>query len=767
MATVNKDFKIKNGLVVEGSNATVNGNQILTETASDQYIIDLIGGETLVTSVESTQMEVINGELNIKTGVFDADGAAATAETNANTYTDTALEDYTPTASLDTTVGGYGYLKNADLPTMYSDSDVDAHLSGTNGITYSAGTISANVGNGITTGNINAVPHIIIDRDTVDGWYDASGAAQDVQDNLDDHTGASSNVHGVTGSVVGTSDVQVLTNKTINDELHFTNPSTQANDGGIVVNDVSEDFEITAYTANLHLKGQNDVTVTAVNGDIVLNADGTSYITSASAGNEIATHSYVDNAVSGLDWKNAVNTISFTNISLTGSTPLSIDSHTISDGYRVLLAGQSTGADNGIYDVAISGGSYTLTRSADADANDELKGAAVYVMEGNTYGATSWVQSNHYITNFANQDWTQFSGSGSVTAGSGITVDGLEVSIDRTTVDTWYDEAGAAGLVAGDLSDHESDTSTHGVTEIVGTDESQTLTNKTISGSSNTISNIGNSSLTNSSITINGNATSLGDSVTLYTDDVEENGGATNQYFTQTRARDSFSAGNAINYNSGTGEIAVDASQLDSDDIAEGTTNQYFTTSRAETAAINLLTGPAASLNNIQITTTGNGDITITAENGVADSDTDDLTEGSTNLYFTDQRALDAVANSTIYPNIVDINDYRREEATQQYVGSASTVTAHTFTGNRSVKYLVRTVGNVTGTLHSQITELLVTVDGGNNVAVTEYGTIHTSENALSTATVDYAGGEYRLRVTTAIAGAEVIAAATIMSWAD
>ena len=83
MATINKNFKVKNGLVVEGTTATVNGNQVLTESASDQYIIDIIGGETLVTSVESTQMEVISGELNIKSGVFDVSGAAAAAQSAA------------------------------------------------------------------------------------------------------------------------------------------------------------------------------------------------------------------------------------------------------------------------------------------------------------------------------------------------------------------------------------------------------------------------------------------------------------------------------------------------------------------------------------------------------------------------------------------------------------------------------------------------------------------------------------------------------------
>jgi len=52
---------------------------------------------------------------------------------------------------------------------------------------------------------------------------------------------------------------------------------------------------------------------------------------------------------------------------------------------------------------------------------------------------------------------------------------------------------------------------------VVGTTDTQTLTNKTISGASNTLSNIGNSSLTNSAITINGVSTSLGGSANVGT----------------------------------------------------------------------------------------------------------------------------------------------------------------------------------------------------------------------------------------------------------
>lgn len=189
MATVNKDFKIKSGLIVEGTTGSINGEDILTTSAaSTQHIIDIVGGETLITSVESTQLEVVSGELNVKSGVFDASGAAAaaetaanlytdgretaittayqsyadtaesdaksyadglasnydpagsasTAETNANNYTNTALQDYTTTASLDTTVGGYGYLKSADLSgyatETYVNTAVDNLVDGAPGL---------------------------------------------------------------------------------------------------------------------------------------------------------------------------------------------------------------------------------------------------------------------------------------------------------------------------------------------------------------------------------------------------------------------------------------------------------------------------------------------------------------------------------------------------------------------------------------------------------------------------------------------------------
>jgi hypothetical protein len=97
MATVNKNFRIKHGLVVEGSTATVNGQNILTETGSDQYILNLVGGQNLIDSVASGLSVDGNSQLSIDRtvvdGWYDSNGAAAAALSDAQDYADTAEAD--------------------------------------------------------------------------------------------------------------------------------------------------------------------------------------------------------------------------------------------------------------------------------------------------------------------------------------------------------------------------------------------------------------------------------------------------------------------------------------------------------------------------------------------------------------------------------------------------------------------------------------------------------------------------------------------------
>jgi hypothetical protein len=184
--------------------------------------------------------------------------------------------------------------------------------------------------------------------------------------------------------------------------------------------------------------------------------------------------------------------------------------------------------------------------------------------------------------------------------------------------------------------------------------------------------------------------------------------------------------------------------ELDTDDVAEGSA-QYFTDVRAKTSAADLLT--SASLTNITITGTGAG-LTITAENGVADSDTDDLTEGTSNLYFTDERAVDAL--EAVVPNFtsVEINSIAKQIASTVSVATASQVTAYEFlaTEYRSAKFLVKTAYGS----HTELTEVLLTLDQSNNIAITEYATVGTNGSSM-TVTADYVsvGETVRLRVTT------------------
>lgn len=98
--------------------------------------------------------------------------------------------------------------------------------------------------------------------------------------------------------------------------------------------------------------------------------------------------------------------------------------------------------------------------------------------------------------------------------------------------------------------------------------------------------------------------------------------------------------------------ITAAINALTTDDIEEGLSNRYYTTTRAKTDAADLLTN--ATKTNISITGDETG-LTITAENGVADSDTDDLAEGLTNLYYTNSRVksvIDAAITNGTQTNI-------------------------------------------------------------------------------------------------------------------
>jgi hypothetical protein len=97
--------------------------------------------------------------------------------------------------------------------------------------------------------------------------------------------------------------------------------------------------------------------------------------------------------ISDIDYKQAVRVITISNITLSGGAPSSVDGVNVSTGDRVLVTGQSTGSQNGIYQVQTvgTGSNGTWIRSLDTNATGELEsGTIVMVTEGTVYADTQW-----------------------------------------------------------------------------------------------------------------------------------------------------------------------------------------------------------------------------------------------------------------------------------------------------------------------------------------------------------------------------------------
>ena len=812
MATVNKNFKIKNGLVVEGSTATVNGQNILTETGSDQYILDLIGGETLVKSVDSSDFKVTaGGELQIDDAVSDlartgditdaiddslASGGAVdlAIDSKINAVTTDVIEEgstnqyFTDARAKDVVENsrGKGLAWNVDTEKL----DVN---------TIPAGGSTADSGLIVYPGTgPNAVSFVSIDRTYVDGWYDANGAAATAETNAIAHADA-----------LTTDDVAEGTNKYFSDSL--ARGAVSDGDGlnydsntGVFSAHLGNGLEISALGAiqidGLVVATQSDLTdaiddhnvtsgVHGVTGDILGTTD-TQTISNKTLGGDLAaggfkitnlgapdnstdaaTKGYVDAVSEGLHVHEAARVAIQGNISI--ATGLENGDNaggvTLATGNRVLVKDQTNPAENGIYVVQASG---QALRATDFDTATEVdSGDFIFVTEG-TYANTGWVQTLKPATIGTDAlSFTQFSGAGTFTAGNGLTLDGTVFEIDETVTATrtYVNEELDAHI---DLTDN-----VHGVTgSVVGTSDSQTLTNKTLGSgtvlsasidavNTYTIVNLEEPTGPQDAATkayVDGEISTVNGTIdNLTTADVAED--PSYKYFTDQRALDATAAaydmygaaaaaqeaaedyadGLAINYDAaGTAQGIVDA--LDTDDIEEGTA-QYFTDARAKSSAADLLTG--ASLTNITITGTGAG-LTITAENGVADSDTDDLTEGTSNLYFTNTRAVDAL--EAVVPDFtaVEINSLAKQVAATVSVPTAGQVTAYEFLGTeyRSAKFLIKTAYGS----HTELTEVLLTLDQSNNIAITEYATVGTNGSSM-TVTADYVeiGTTVRLRVTT------------------
>ena len=94
-----------------------------------------------------------------------------------------------------------------------------------------------------------------------------------------------------------------------------------------------------------------------------------------------------------LDYKQATRVVTVSDITLAGGAPSQVDSVSLSVNDRILVTGQSTAIENGLYYVEIlgSGSNGVWTRTSDGNETGEIEaGMIVMVTEGIIYQDTQW-----------------------------------------------------------------------------------------------------------------------------------------------------------------------------------------------------------------------------------------------------------------------------------------------------------------------------------------------------------------------------------------
>lgn len=411
-------LSVNNNLIVGGT-LSVTGGMTFTGGATFNSNLTLVGSDTSATEYFRVQ----NGSAVTKFQVDSANGNTAISGTLGVTGATTLSSTLGVTGN--TTVGGtLGVTGEATLASA-TVSDLTSGrvvLAGTGGALQDSSNLTFNGSALVVTGTSS-----VSGNSSVGGNLSVTGTGAvggDFAVNTNKFTVASSSGNTVVAGTLGVSGATTLSS-TLGVTGAATLSSTLGVTGAVTLSSTL------GVTGNTTVGGTLNVTGVATFGSNVdMNAKKITNLAEPTADSDAATKYYVDAARSGLDVKGSVKAATTANITLSGTQ--TIDGVALSVGDRVLVKDQSTGSQNGIYVVA-SGG---WTRATDADNNpggEVTSGMFTFVEQGTLNADCGFVlTTNDPITlGTTALDFTLFSASGTLIAGSGLSKNGytLEVNV--------------------------------------------------------------------------------------------------------------------------------------------------------------------------------------------------------------------------------------------------------------------------------------------------------------------------------------------------
>jgi hypothetical protein len=437
---VNRSLTVGSGMTVSNADG-VSGNPVIGLSQLLQNISSTTAVGLLTvngTTVTATTIVGTTNQISVTTG--NGIGGSPTIGIASNPVVPGTASITFPSGTTAQRSGSNGAFRyNTDLGLF------EGYANGAWGaVTTGTGVTSIATGTGLTGGPITSTGTISIANTAVTaGSYGSGTQVGTFTVNAQGQLTAASNVSitasgiGAVSSVSGTSNEITASGTT---SVTLSLPSALTFTGKTITGGTYTGASISGSTNTLSNIGNSSLTNSSVTVGTTSIALGATSLTlggltsvavtqDPTSALQLATKQYVDSVAQGLDAKASCVYSTTGNITLSGlATQANGDwPSTLTANDRILVKNQTSSQFNGIYLANAS----TWTRALDMDVWAEVPSSFVFVEAGTTLADTGWVTTANAggTIDVTAMPWVQFSGAGTYTAGTGLTLTGSQFSL--------------------------------------------------------------------------------------------------------------------------------------------------------------------------------------------------------------------------------------------------------------------------------------------------------------------------------------------------